>query len=144
VKLSSDPAAARVAAETGREETSFAAAAFLGWFAVTAVWWLLAFAPVARPPAWLDRARTVCFGTLPNGLPDTYGWLLLLLGPLSLLGFLLVAWGRPLRQAATRLARFKSGVALLALLAAIALGGSGAVAARVYSAVRESLVFSVP
>jgi protein SCO1/2 len=130
--------------QPGRGESTFAAAAFLGWFTITASWWLLAFAPVDRPPAWLDRARTVCFGTLPNGLPDTYGWLLLLLGPLSLLGFLVVAWGAPLRQAVARLARLKSGVALLAALAAIALGGSGAVVARVLAAQRDAVAFSVP
>jgi protein SCO1 len=147
VTLSLNPAAGLEAGpqpQPGREESTFAAAAFLGWFTVTAAWWLLAFAPVDRPPAWLDRARTVCFGTLPNGLPDTYGWLLLLLGPLSLLGFLVAAWGAPLRQAAARLARLKSGLALLAVLAAIAFGGAGAVVARVVVAHRQALAFSVP
>ncbi len=58
---------------------------------------MLAFAPLPVPREWLDQARAVCFGSSPSGLPDNYGWVLLVLGPLSMLGFLLAVWGGELR-----------------------------------------------
>ena len=49
------------------------------WGLITLGWWALAFYPVSNStPAWLDLAQSVCFGTLENGLPDSYGWLMLL------------------------------------------------------------------
>lgn len=63
------------------------------WLAVTAAWWALALAPVAEPPPWLAAARSVCFGSTPTGLPDTYGWLLLTAAPGSMLVGILGTWG---------------------------------------------------
>lgn len=60
--------------------------------AVTVLWWALAFVPLPVPDQVLYDLRSVCFGTLPNGLPDTWGWLLLLLSPVSIFGFLIVVW----------------------------------------------------
>jgi cytochrome oxidase Cu insertion factor (SCO1/SenC/PrrC family) len=112
--------------------TPFAAGAFGGWLGVTALWWALAFAPLPVPADWLARAREVCFGTLPNGLPDTWGWMLLVLGPLSMLAFLVAVWGSDLAASARWLARRRAGAALLAglVLAVAAAGGwlSGRVA----------------
>jgi cytochrome oxidase Cu insertion factor (SCO1/SenC/PrrC family) len=61
---------------------------------VTAAWWALALAPVQDPPPWLAVARSVCFGSTPSGLPDTYGWLVLTLAPGSMLVGIFGVWGR--------------------------------------------------
>jgi protein SCO1/2 len=112
----------------------FAAWAFAAWTAVTAGWWALAFAPLPVPSAWLAEARSVCFGTLPNGMPDTWGWMLLVLGPLSMLGFLVIVWGGELLASARWMARRRLGAALLVGLALSASAALAAVAARVVSA----------
>jgi protein SCO1/2 len=99
--------------------------------AVTAAWWALALAPVADPPPWLAVARSVCFGSTPTGLPDTYGWLLLTLAPGSMLAGILGVWGRDI---ATALARGWHGrAARMAIVATAVLMLSGTVwaAARV-------------
>ena len=94
----------------------FATGSFLAWLGITVGWWVLAFAPLAAPPEWLERARSVCFGTLPSGLPDTYGWILLVLGPLSMLSFLVAVWGRELWSSGRWLARRPTGVIALAVV----------------------------
>jgi len=108
-----------------------ATSAFAAWLMVTAGWWVLAFAPLPAPPAWLAAARSVCFGTLPNGLPDSWGWMLLVLGPLSMLAFLTFLWGAQLRATARWLARRRSGSFLLLALALTVVAGVAWVAARV-------------
>jgi protein SCO1/2 len=125
-------------AERSPRAPRFALGAFLGWFTITVVWWTLAFAPLPEPPAWLERTRAVCFGTLPNGLPDTWGWMLLLLGPLSMLTFLAVVWGRDLADALAALARRAAGWLLLAPVAATLLLGGVWVAGRVAAAARAA------
>jgi protein SCO1/2 len=109
-------------AETGGTRSSrpsrFAAFAFLGWLAATTLWWALALAPLPVPPEWLDRARAVCFGSAPGGLPDSWGWMLLALGPLSLLAFLVAVWHRDLAAWSRRLSASAAGIAFLASLAA--------------------------
>lgn len=112
----------------------FALWAFAGWLAVTLMWWLLAFAPLAEPPVWLADARSVCFGTLPNGLPSTYGWMGLVASPLTMLAFLLAVWGRPLVEEGRRLAASSSGRLLLLLVAIGPLAGLGWVGVRVVEA----------
>lgn len=63
------------------------------WVVATLIWWGFAFAPTDQTsPEWFEAARNACFGTLANGLPDTSGWLILILGPASFLIALLVAW----------------------------------------------------
>ncbi len=114
----------------------FPVASFLIWAAVTGLWWAFALAPLPDSEVWLLRARAVCFGSLPNGLPETWGWMLLVLGPLSMLGFLAAVWGGELRSSVRWLARRPSGAALLTLLALGTIGGAGAVAGRIASAHR--------
>lgn len=80
------------------DEQRFALRAFFFWWAVTALWWLFAFAPFGVFAPTLVQAQSVCFGTLPNGLPDTWGWGLLIVAPVSMLGFLLAVWGEALRE----------------------------------------------
>lgn len=76
----------------------FGGGALIAWLAVTITWWALMFAPLPLPEPALARVREVCFGALPNGLPDERGWLLLVLGPLSMLSFLWVGWADEIRN----------------------------------------------
>jgi len=117
-----------------RRPSLFAPVAFAAWLVVTATWWALAFAPLPVPADWLERARAVCFGTLPNGLPDDWGWMLLLLGPLSMFGFLLAVWGRDLGSAIRRVARRPDGLLLLVIVALAAAGSLFWVGGRVAAA----------
>jgi len=102
-----------------------------GCLVVTAAWWALALAPIADPPPWLALARSVCFGSTPSGLPDTYGWLLLTLAPGSMLLGILVVWGRDIANALAR--GWRSGVARAAIVATVLLlvVGTAWAAARV-------------
>lgn len=87
------------------------------WTIITVSWWALAFAPLpATAPDWLVRTRQVCFGTLDNGLPDTYGWLTLILSPLSILAGLIMIWGRSLADDILQLTRSVAGWAVLVAL----------------------------
>ncbi len=96
----------------------FAVWALVCWLAITVALWSLAFAPFPRPPEWLAAARQVCFGTLANGLPDSWGWITLIAGPLGVLGFLLAVWGRELMRGLGDLSRSAVGkVAIIAMIA---------------------------
>lgn len=67
---------------------------FFVWTIICMTWWGLAFYPVSQStPTWLARTQYVCFGSMPNGLPETYGWLLLIIAPLSMLAGLIVNYG---------------------------------------------------
>lgn len=76
--------------------SSLPTAMLVVWWTVTIGWSALAFGKLNNAPEWLSRAQAVCFGTLPNGLPDTYGWVALTLGPLSILGGLIAIYRRDL------------------------------------------------
>ena len=103
--------------------------------AVSAAWWAFALWPVpGETPAWLARARAVCFGAAESGLPDAGGWLLLAGEPLGMLAVLAVGWWSTLRRA---LATLWSGIPGRAGLAAVALCvavGLGLAAERVVAA----------
>jgi cytochrome oxidase Cu insertion factor (SCO1/SenC/PrrC family) len=124
----------------------FALWAFVAWLGITIMWWALAFAPLPLPSEWLAAARSVCFGTLPNGLPEPLGWATLVASPLAMLGFLLGVWGRELRQELAQLAGGRLGrVSLAALLIVPTLGMAWvtvrvAQARRVDAATRMSTV----
>lgn len=66
------------------------------WMLSTAGWWALALAPLQQAPDWLLRTRQVCFGTLPSGLPDGGGWLMLA-APLPMLAALVIIYHEDLR-----------------------------------------------
>jgi protein SCO1/2 len=117
----------------------FALGGFLAWFGITAGWWALAFAPLPAAEAWLAAARNVCFGTLPNGLPEPWGWMLLLLAPGATLAFLVAVWGRPLGRALAALPRRRFGRVLLVALVAILGGGAWTVGGKILVAARSGL-----
>jgi cytochrome oxidase Cu insertion factor (SCO1/SenC/PrrC family) len=116
----------------GRREARAALLALAFVLIVTAVWWALALWPTAgAPPAWLARARWVCFNVGPSGLPDAAGWLLLVGQPAGLLLVLVAGWGASLREGFRELCASHAGRALLALCALSVLIGLGAAALRV-------------
>jgi protein SCO1/2 len=117
-------------------EERFAFLAFVSWFAITGAWWALAFAPLPVPSDWLAATRAICFGTLPSGLPDRWGWILLVLAPVSMLAFLLAIWGRPLGSAVARALRRPFPATLLAAMALLLAGGLADVGARMANAAR--------
>lgn len=104
---------------------------------ITAGWWALALWPVpGETPAWLSRARAVCFNATENGLPDASGWLLLIGQPLSMVGFLAVAWHRSLAGGLAALGRSIPGRAVLATAGLLVLAGLTASVVRVVRAER--------
>jgi cytochrome oxidase Cu insertion factor (SCO1/SenC/PrrC family) len=117
-------------------EERFAFGAFVAWFAITGAWWALAFAPLPVPEEWLASTRAICFGTLPSGLPDRWGWIMLVLAPASMLVFLCAVWGRPLSRALARAFRRPFPGTLLAVMALLLCGGFADVGARMALASR--------
>ena len=107
---------------SGDPRFRFALAAFVFWLAATLGWWVMAFAPLSDVPPWLANVRSVCFGSQPTGLPDAYGWISLM-SPLTMLGFLLVVWGRELFRDLRWLSRSAGGRAALAAIAGVPLVG---------------------
>lgn len=108
-----------------RLDRGYSAAGYmlLLWVVTFLGWWFFALAPLsATSPQWVETARKVCFGTLPNGLPEGYGWLTLVFSPLLMLTVLVLLWsaelGRDMRLAATTIAGrcLILGVVLLPLL----------------------------
>jgi protein SCO1/2 len=112
------------------EAAALGALGFL--LAVTAAWWALALWPVpGETPAWLARARFVCFNAGPSGLPDASGWLVLVGEPIGMLAVLMAVWGRTLRAGLRSLAAAPAGRAALALAVAAFAAGLAAAGARV-------------
>lgn len=103
--------------------------------AITTAWWTAALWPLpAGVPAWVERARAICFGNGANGLPDTAGWLALILEPAVLLAVLLAVWGSGVSAGFRGLSRSAAGRTLLAVLSLALLTGVGLAAWRVHVA----------
>jgi protein SCO1/2 len=75
---------------------------FAGWLAATMVLWFFAFMNMPETvPGWLQQAQAVCFGRSPSGLPEDYGWLVLVGSPLSfLVALMVVYWNEIIRSMA--------------------------------------------
>jgi protein SCO1/2 len=117
--------------EASRREARTALVALAFVLVVTAVWWALALWPTpGAPPAWLARARWVCFNVGPSGLPDAAGWLLLVGQPAGLVLVLATVWGGALREGFRGLCASRSGRALLAATSLAVAVGIGAAALR--------------
>lgn len=98
---------------------------------VTLAWWALALWPLpAEAPPALLRARTICFGTADNGLPNPIGWMMLIGEPIMITLLLVsVTGGTILREALQGVARHALGrfaltSTALGLVAALALAGA--------------------
>ena len=135
--------AERQAGSGGRAPSAGAArgamAALAGLLAVTVAWWALALWPVEGvPPAWLERARAVCFNAGPSGLPDASGWLLLVGQPIGMLAVLMVVAGDAVREGMRRASASPTGLAGLATAAAVLVGGLVLSVLRVVDAPRDA------
>jgi protein SCO1/2 len=98
----------------------FPAILLLLWLATVAVWWGFAFMPLpSEPPEWLTAARYACFGTMEDGWPEAYGWMLLVLAPGSFLVAIGVLWGAELGPSLRDLARSRIGRCALVLVALV-------------------------
>lgn len=117
---------------TGRPGSALVA--LLVILVITAAWWALALWPAgAAEPEWLTRTRGACFGSMPGGLPNAGGWVLLIGEPIGMFGMLWVVWGESLREDLRRLrssVRWASFSAAIALLALAGIGASGFRAAQ--------------
>ncbi|MCY3677965.1 MAG: SCO family protein [Gemmatimonadetes bacterium] len=111
----------------------------VGLVLVTVAWWALALWPVEGvPPAWLERARAVCFNAGASGLPDASGWLLLVGQPIGMLAVLMVIAGDAVRTGVRR--ALASPVGLLGVAGVAGVLGAGVVLAtlRVVDAPRDA------
>jgi len=107
------------------------AVAALGFIvAVTVGWWGFALAPLPAAPAWVERARYVCFGSLPSGLPDAGGWLLLIGQPVGMVIVLLAVWGEELRAGLHRMSARGMGQALIGAVVVVVVAGTVLTGAR--------------
>ena len=110
-----------------------------GLLAITVAWWALALWPVEGvPPAWLERARAVCFNAGPSGLPDASGWLLLVGQPIGMLAALMVIAGDGVRAGVGRAFASSSGLLGVAGVAGVLVAGVVLAAVRVVGAPRDA------
>lgn len=89
------------------------------WSLITLFWWAFAFFPINPVDTeWLLRARVVCFGMSDSGLPNSGGWLLLGLGPISLLVVLWVIMGQEIKDdfKAQRVGQVRKQIVLISFL----------------------------
>lgn len=85
------------------------------------LWWLAFFQIREATPEWLVRTQSVCFGTTESGLPNGAGWILLTLGPLSLLFALVTAMGNELRAGVKSVLRTPAGKSIVLLIVSFSL-----------------------
>ena len=111
----------------------------LGLLAITVAWWALALWPVEGvPPAWLERARAVCFNAGASGLPDASGWLLLVGQPIGMLAVLMVIAGDAVRTGVGRAFASPAGLLGVAGVVGVLLAGVVLAAVRVVGAPRDA------
>ncbi len=116
-----------------------AMAGLVALLAITVAWWALALWPVEGvPPAWLERARAVCFNAGPSGLPDASGWLLLVGQPIGMLAVLMVIAGDAVRAGLRRALASSSGLLGVAGVAGVLAAGVVLAAVRVVGAPRDA------
>lgn len=111
----------------------------VGLVGITIAWWALALWPVEGvPPAWLERARAVCFNAGPSGLPDASGWLLLVGQPIGMLAVLMVIAGDAVRTGVRRALASPAGLLGVAGVAGVLVTGVGLATLRVVDAPRDA------
>jgi cytochrome oxidase Cu insertion factor (SCO1/SenC/PrrC family) len=116
---------------------TMAAVVVVLWLLSTLSWWAFAFMPLpSAAPAWVEAAREVCFGSMETGLPGAAGFILLVVAPLTFLGPMVALWGFDLVRSVRRLAGWRAGQALLAVLALTVLVEAGWVAQKIGAAQR--------
>ena len=111
----------------------------LALLAITVAWWAFALWPVEGvPPAWLERARAVCFNTGASGLPDASGWLLLVGQPIGMLAVLMVIAGDAVRAGLRRAFASPAGLLGVAGVVGVLVAGLALSAVRVVGAPRDA------
>lgn len=92
----------------------------IGLFFLTLIvmlWWGFAFLTLPNSaPEWVNRARIVCFSLSDNGLPQAYGWMLLIGAPLMMISALLIAWGEEWGESKKYVRENRSFIAIILLL----------------------------
>ena len=87
------------------------------WLIATMSLWGLAFFHLPEAtPEWVLRAQSACFGTNENGLPDGYGWMVLIFSPLSFLIAMFVVFKDQIAEEFSQLLDASSGRFLLTLV----------------------------
>ncbi|MDE2980956.1 MAG: SCO family protein [Gemmatimonadota bacterium] len=106
---------------------------------ITVAWWALALWPVEGvPPAWLERARAVCFNAGASGLPDASGWLLLVGQPIGMLAVLMVIAGDAVRTGVRRALASPAGRLGVAGVTGVLVAGAVLAILRVVDAPRDA------
>ncbi len=109
------------------------AGAIIVWLLGTMVLWFFAFYDASQMDAdWIKRAQSVCFGRTASGLPDTYGWTILVLAPLSLLLGLVVSHPDELKRGLAAIWKNQVGNTLLTLLLGVGVIEGGWVGHTIY------------
>jgi protein SCO1/2 len=102
--------------------------------AVTVGWWGFALWPLpATVPAWIERARYVCFGSSSTGLPDAGGWILLVGQPLGMVLILVSVWREELGLGIRSLAESLPGRVLIGCTGLLLAAGITLASARLAS-----------
>jgi len=135
------PASPEAGGLTREEAVALLALAFL--LAVTVLWWMLALAPAAGAPAWVQSARAVCFGAHQDGLPSGGGWLLLIGEPVGMTAALFLVWRQSLVSGLGKLWSGVEGRTLAATVGGLLLVAIGLAAQRVATA-GEGMAVSGP
>ncbi|MEZ4752853.1 MAG: SCO family protein [Bdellovibrionota bacterium] len=107
--------------------------ALLGiWLIATMSLWGLAFFHLPEAtPEWVLRAQSACFGTNENGLPDGYGWMVLILSPLSFLIAMFVVFRNQVAEDFKLLIQSLPGKFLLTLVSLTVLAQAAWVTSRI-------------
>ena len=112
-----------------RDRWPLGAAGFV--ITVSVLWWGFALFAIPDAPAWLNRARAVCFNVTASGLPDAKGWLLLIGQPPAMLAALYAGWGADVRNTLSHLVTTRGGRFLLGCVVVVIIGGTGVAGLRV-------------
>ena len=115
---------------------------FIIWFSITFGMWVLAFCPVDIDSEWLASAQMVCFGTLENGMPNSYGWIKLICTPLALLLALFIVWPREFFELSSKILIINSGRIIVIFLLCLTVYQGTVVSRKVLYANKLKLVFS--
>jgi protein SCO1/2 len=103
-----------------------------GILTVTVAWWALALWPVGGGSSeWLERVRSVCFGSTASGLPDVSGWMMLVGQPLGMFALAVGIWREEMPAAFRGLAGSPGGRLLLTAAAGLLVVGTALAGMRV-------------
>lgn len=101
------------------------------------LWWGFAFLPLPDvAPEWVNRARTVCFALADNGLPQHYGWMLLIGTPLMMLAALVIGWGEDWQNTKNFIGQHKAVLRLIFLVAILLMIESHLIGKKITAALR--------